>query len=66
MRGLLTEAAWQGIRRCDAIRLVFERIQKGRDDRKKKAIVATAHHLSRVMLAMLRSGEPWRAQPAMR
>jgi len=29
-------------------------------DRKKIALVATAHHLCRVMAAMLRSGEVWR------
>ena len=60
VRGLLTEAAWQGVRRSPTIRAVFERIQRGDADRKKKAIVATAHYLSRVMLGMLRSGEAWR------
>jgi hypothetical protein len=29
-------------------------------DRKKIALVASAHHLARVMGAMLRSGECWR------
>jgi transposase len=62
LRGLLTEAAWQGIRRCRAVRAKFEQIQKGRDDRKKRAIVATAHYLARVMLAMLISGETWREE----
>ena len=59
VRGLLTEAAWQAIRRCEVARAYFERIQSGDSDRKKKAIVATAHYLSRVMLGMLRSGEAW-------
>ena len=64
VRGFLTEAAWQGIRRCPTIRAFFERIQKGQADRKKKAIVATAHYLARVMLAMLKTGEAWRTSPA--
>jgi len=64
VRGLLTEAAWQGIRNSPAIRAVFERIQGDNVQRKKRAIVATAHYLSRVMLSMLRSGETWRADMA--
>lgn len=60
MRGLLTEAAWQAIRKSPAIRAFFERIQGDDIQRKKKAIVATAHYLCRVMLGMLRSGEVWR------
>lgn len=60
VRKLLTEATWQGIRLCPEIRAYFERVQ-GRDpDRKKIALVATAHYLLRVMLAMLRNNEPWR------
>lgn len=65
LRGLLTEAAWQGVRRSEALRARFEQFQKNRDDRKKKAIVAMAHRLARVMLAMLRTGEVWREEPAM-
>jgi transposase len=60
VRGLLVEAAWQGIRRCDRIREIYERFQRGDKDRKKIAVVATAHYLLRVMLAMLRTGEVWR------
>lgn len=59
-RKLLVEAAWQGIRRSPTIRAGFERIAGGKDDRRKIALVATAHWLLRVMLAMLRSGEAWR------
>lgn len=67
-RKLLVEAAWQGIRRSAAINAYYQRIVAGKDDRKKIALVATAHWLSRVMLAMLRSGEVWRgdAPPAPR
>lgn len=60
VRRLLAEAAWQGYRRSPRIRAYFERIQGGDPDRKKIALVATAHYLARVMLAMLRSGECWR------
>ena len=69
VRRLLTEAAWQGIRRSPHLRGYFERIGQGNRERRKIALVATAHHLVRVMVAMLRDGEPWReaetpAQPA--
>ena len=60
VRALLTEAAWQGIRRSAHLKAYFDRITKGDPDRKKIAVVATAHYLARVMLAMLRSGQAWR------
>lgn len=59
-RKLLTEAAWQGIRRSATIRAYFDRIHRGEKDRRKIALVATAHYLARVMHAMLRGGEVWR------
>lgn len=64
VRKLLTEAAWQAIRRDAGIRAYFERIQQNSPDRKKIAVVATAHYLLRVMFAMLRTGEHWRASAA--
>lgn len=63
VRKLLTEATWQGIRRSDHLREYFERIQRKDPQRKKIALVATAHYLARVMLAMLCSGEVWRWDP---
>jgi transposase len=60
VRKLLTEAAWQGIRRSPQIRSFFERVQGNDPKRKKIALVATAHYLARVMQAMLRTGEVWR------
>jgi len=60
VRHLLVEASWQAIRRSPAVRARFERIMRDDPLRKKKALVATAHHLARVMLAMLKSGEVWR------
>jgi transposase len=59
-RKLLTEAAWQAIRRSPHVRGFFERVQGGDPSRKKIALVATAHYLVRVMHAMLRTGEVWR------
>jgi len=59
VRGLLTEAAWHGIRHSLRIRNYFERIQREDPGRKKIALVATAHYLVRVMYAMLRTGETW-------
>lgn len=64
VRRMLCEAAWQGIRRSPEIRGYFDRIQQGNPERRKIALVATAHYLARVMYAMLRSGECWRALPA--
>ena len=57
---MFVEAAWQAIRRSPAIRAKFEQFKRGDKERTKKAIVATAHWLTRVMLSMLRSGEVWR------
>jgi transposase len=66
-RHLLVEAAWQGIRRSPRIRAYFERIKKDNPERRKIALVATAHYLARVMLAMLTTGESWRPEnPAAR
>ena len=73
VRKLLTEASWQAIRRSQRIRAYFERIRQGNPERKRIALVATAHYLLRVMsravrcalsLAMLRTGEVWRAEAA--
>lgn len=57
VRRLLTEAAWQGVQRSPEIRAYFERVQRQDPQRKKIALIATAHWLARVMLAMLRNGE---------
>jgi transposase len=57
MRKLLTEATWMSIKRCPGIRVFFERIMGQKPDRRKIALVATSHHLIRIMGAMLRTGE---------
>jgi transposase len=60
VRQLVTEAAWQGVRRSPTVRAFFERIQRGDPARKKIALTATAHYLTRTMWAMLRDGTLWR------
>jgi len=58
-RKYLVEAAWQGVYRSPTIRAYFERVLHGRHERRKIALVATAHYLLRCMHAMLVSGKPW-------
>jgi transposase len=60
VRKLLTEAAWQGIRRSPTIRAFFERVRRDDPGRQKIALVATAHYLARVMFALLRDNDTWR------
>jgi transposase len=55
----LGEAAWQGVYRSPTIRAYFERIQQGHPERRKIALVATAHYLLRCMHAMLVRNQPW-------
>jgi transposase len=62
VRWLVAEAAWQGRRRSPRIRAFFDRVMRDDPGRKKIALVATANHLTRVMTAMLRSGEVWREE----
>ena len=59
VRQLLTEAAWQGVKRSPSIRGFFERVQRNDPSRKKIALTATAHYLARVMWSMLRNGTFW-------
>ena len=58
-RKYLVEAAWQGVYRSPTIRAYFERILRGKKERRKIALVATAHYLLRCMHTMLVSGELW-------
>jgi transposase len=66
VRKLLSEAAWQGIRHSPTIKAFFQRIVHDDPDRRKIALVATAHYLLRVAAAMLRSGECWREKECYR
>lgn len=60
VRRLVTEATWQSIRRDATVRAYFDRVCRQDPQRRKIALIATAHHLLRVMHAMMRSGEEWR------
>lgn len=64
VRRLLIEAAWRSTQKSPTTKKYFERVGRGDPDRRKKALVATGHYLSRVMLAMLQSGELWREEVA--
>ncbi|HEY5650890.1 MAG TPA: transposase, partial [Acidimicrobiia bacterium] len=64
VRWLTVEAAWQVVRRSEKVRTFFDRIHRGERERRKIALVATAHYLLRIMLAMLRTGEVWRQEAA--
>jgi len=64
VRKLLTEASWQAIRRSPRIRAFFERVANNDPQKRNIAVIATAHYLARVMLAMLKTGETWREEVA--
>ena len=51
------EAARCAVRCCPAFRDFAERVARGRKDRRKKAVVATARKLTAIAFGMLRSGE---------
>jgi transposase len=59
VRQLVAEAAWQAQRRSPTVRAYFERVQHGDPQRKKIALVATAHYLVRVMWALRKRGAVW-------
>lgn len=64
VRQLVVEATWQAIRRDASVRAYYERVCRNDKNRRRIALVATAHHLLRAMHAMLRSGEQWRDSQA--
>lgn len=59
VRRLLTEAAWQAIRRSNKVEAYYKRVMHDDPGRKKIAIIAVAHYLARVSHAMLKNGEYW-------
>ena len=65
VRHLLTEAVWQSVRRSPTVKAYLERIMRDDPDRRKIAIVATAHYLIRVMWSMLKHNTTWRESPAL-
>lgn len=56
LRRLLVEAAWRAIAKDPHLRETFDRIAAGKRERRRIALVAVAHKLARIMLAMLKSG----------
>jgi transposase len=60
VRQLLTEAVWQAARRSPTVQAYLQRVQRSDPDRKKIAVVATAHYLVRVMWALLKHGTLWK------
>jgi transposase len=62
VRKLLLEASWQAVRRSRRAERFYEQIRRDDPNRKKIAIVATAHWLSRMMLRMLQTGAVWEEQ----
>lgn len=64
VRQLLVQASWCGIRRSKQIRDRYEQVAREDKIRRRIAIVATAHYLARVALAMLQTGEVWRHDQA--
>jgi transposase len=64
VRRMLAEAAWQARRRSPTVRAYFDRTQRGDPQRKKIALVATAHYLVRVMYALLKHGTLWKEKIA--
>jgi hypothetical protein len=65
VRQLVAEAAWQAQRRPPTVRAYFERVQSDDPQRKKLALVATAHYLVRLMWALLKCGADWQENPAL-
>lgn len=57
VRWVLIEAARMAIRHCAALRAWYERVCKGRRDRRKKAVVATGRKILSICYGMLRHGE---------
>jgi transposase len=64
VRKLMIEATWQALRRSPQVRAYHERVLHDDPQRRKIALVATAHYLLRCALAMLQHNEPWRIQAA--
>lgn len=63
VRRLLTEATWRSIRHSPTVAAFNDRIQRGDNQRRKKALVATSHYMARVMVAMLQTGRSWEETP---
>jgi transposase len=60
VRRLVAEAAWHARRLSPTVRAFFDQVQRDDPQRKKIALLATAHYLVRVMWAMLKRGTFWK------
>jgi transposase len=60
VRRLLVEASWRAVALNPLMRELFDRVKNGKKDRTGRALVAVAHRMLRIMVAMLKSGEAWR------
>lgn len=60
VRHLLAEATWQATRRSPTVRAYRDRIAREDPQRRKIAVVATAHYLIRVMWSMLKNNTTWK------
>ena len=65
LRALLVQVSWIGVYRVPWMKQLYERVRRGSEKRKKKAIVAVARHLLVKLWAMLRDGSQWREPSAM-
>jgi transposase len=63
LRAMLVEASWIAIRTSKQLLQVYERVRRGSNQRKKKAIVAVARRLLVRLWAMLRDKTVWRDPP---
>jgi transposase len=61
VRKYITEAAWRAIKLSPTVGAFYQRVLHEDPQRNRIALIATAHHLLRVMLAMLKTGEVWRS-----
>lgn len=62
VRWVLIEAVHRIVQHCPALRAYFERIQRGRKDRYKKALVATGRKVLVIAYGMLRNGTEFDAR----
>lgn len=60
LRAFLVQSSWTGVYRVPWMKELYQRIKRGSEKRKKKAIVAVARHLLIRLWAMLRDGTSWR------
>jgi transposase len=60
VRKLIVQAAWLAKRQSARLDAFFEKVRGGQKQRTGVALIATAHKMLRIMLAMLRNNEPWR------